>query len=136
MKTTLLLIVSFIFLVMTACNSEKKESKIQTKDALENIMGRKSVRKYLPKPVEKEKVEVLLKAGMAAPSGKDVRPWELIVIDDREVLDSMAAVLPYAKMLKEAGCGSDRIRSCLDRYISLCRSHGSREKIYGNSGTN
>ena len=35
MKTTLLLIVSFIFLVMTACNSEKKESKIQTKDALE-----------------------------------------------------------------------------------------------------
>ena len=58
MKTTLLLIVSFIFLVMTACNSEKKESKIQTKDALENIMGRKSVRKYLPKPVEKEKVEV------------------------------------------------------------------------------
>ena len=91
MKTTLLLIVSFIFLVMTACNSEKKESKIQTKDALENIMGRKSVRKYLPKPVEKEKIEVLLKAGMAAPSGKDVRPWELIVIDDREVLDSMAA---------------------------------------------
>ena len=75
MKTTLLLIVSFIFLVMTACNSEKKESKIQTKDALENIMGRKSVRKYLPKPVEKEKIEVLLKAGMAAPSGKDVRPW-------------------------------------------------------------
>ena len=72
MKTTLLLIVSFIFLVMTACNSEKKESKIQTKDALENIMGRKSVRKYLPKPVEKEKIEVLLKAGMAAPSGKDV----------------------------------------------------------------
>ena len=44
----------------------------------------------------------ILKAGMAAPSGKDVRPWELIVIDDREVLDSMAAVLPYAKMLKEA----------------------------------
>ena len=40
MKTTLLLIVSFIFLVMTACNSEKNESKIQTKDALENIMGR------------------------------------------------------------------------------------------------
>ena len=37
-------------------------------------MGRKSVRKYLPKPVEKEKIEVLLKAGMAAPSGKDVRP--------------------------------------------------------------
>ena len=95
MKTTLLLIVSFIFLVMTACNSEKKESKIQTKDALENIMGRKSVRKNLPKPVEKDKIE-------ASPCGKDVRPWDLFVSDEREVLDSMAAVLPYAKMLKEA----------------------------------
>ena len=41
MKTTLLLIVSFIFLVMTACNSEKKESKIQTKDALEILWAGK-----------------------------------------------------------------------------------------------
>ncbi len=39
---------------------------------------------------------------MAAPSGKDVRPWEFLVITDRVVLDSMAAALPYAKMLKDA----------------------------------
>ena len=44
----------------------------------------------LPQPVEKEKLELLLKAGMAAPSGKDVRPWELIVVDDRAALDGMA----------------------------------------------
>lgn len=87
---------------MAGCNSEKKENKWQTQDALETIFSRKSVRKYLPKPVEKEKQELLLKAGMAAPSGKDVRPWELIVIDDRETLEAMAEVLPYAKMLKEA----------------------------------
>lgn len=102
MKTTLLLILSFIILFMTACNSQPKDGKFQTQDAMENIFARKSVRKYLPKPVEKEKLELLLKAGMAAPSGKDVRPWEFVVIDDRAVLDSMAAVLPYAKMLKEA----------------------------------
>ena len=100
MKLTQLITVSFIFLAMTACDhSKEKEGKFQTQDALENIFSRKSVRKYLPKPVEKEKLELLLKAGMAAPSGKDVRPWELIVIDNRDVLDSMAAVLPYAKML-------------------------------------
>lgn len=87
---------------MTACDSQKQDGKFQTQDALENIFARKSVRKYLPKPVEKEKLEFILKAGMAAPSGKDVRPWELIVIEDRATLDSMAAVLPYAKMLKEA----------------------------------
>lgn len=93
----------FILMIMTtACSSEQKDAKFQTQDALENILSRKSVRKYLAKPVEKEKLELILKAGMAAPSGKDVRPWELIVIDDRSTLDSMAEVLPYAKMLKQA----------------------------------
>ena len=52
---------------------------------------------------------------MAAPSGRDLRPWELIVIQNRSTLDSMAAELPYAKMLNKAPmaiivCG-DSIRS-------------------------
>ena len=52
---------------------------------------------------------------MAAPSGKDVRPWEFIVVSDRAKLDSMAAALPYAKMLTQARnaiivCG-DSVRS-------------------------
>ncbi len=103
MRKTILIFIAFILTVMTiGCSSEKKEGQFQTQDAMENILARKSVRKYLPRPVEKEKLELLLKAGMAAPSGKDVRPWSFIVVDDRAVLDSMAAVLPYAKMLKEA----------------------------------
>lgn len=62
-----------------------------------------------------KKITILLKAGMAAPSGRDLRPWELIVIQNRSTLDSMAAELPYAKMLNKAPmaiivCG-DSIRS-------------------------
>ena len=34
----------------------------------ENIMSRTSVRSYTEKPVEQEKVEIMLRAGMAAPS--------------------------------------------------------------------
>ncbi len=98
--------IGFIALILTimatSCNSGNNEKKIQTQDAIENIMSRKSVRKYLPKPVEKEKVQTLLKAGMAAPSGKDIRPWEFVVVTDRAALDSMAAALPYAKMLTHA----------------------------------
>lgn len=70
--------------------------------ALDNIFERKSVRTYLNKGVEKEKIDLLLRAGMAAPSGKDVRPWEFVVVSDRAKLDSMAAALPYAKMLTQA----------------------------------
>lgn len=96
-------IIAIILTIMaTSCNNGNSDSKIQTQDTIENIMSRKSVRKYLPKPVEKEKVQTLLKAGMAAPSGKDVRPWEFVVVTDRAALDSMAAALPYAKMLTGA----------------------------------
>lgn len=70
--------------------------------ALDNIFARKSVRAYLDKEVEKEKIDWMLRAGMAAPSGKDIRPWEFVLVTDRVVLDSMAAVLPYAKMLTQA----------------------------------
>lgn len=89
-----LVVLSFILMIMTACNSSRQDRKCGTKDAIENIFSRKSVRKYLQQPVEDEKVELLLKAGMAAPSGKDVRPWELVVVRGRAVLDSMATPLP------------------------------------------
>lgn len=92
--------IALIFLyMMTSCNGATDDKKIRTQDAIENILSRKSVRKYLAKPVEKEKVQLLLKAAMAAPSGKDTRPWEFVVVTDRVALDSMAAALPYAKML-------------------------------------
>lgn len=102
MKTSLIVSGLILMMMTVACNSEKKEGTFQTQDALENIFARKSVRKYLPKPVEKEKTDLLLKAGMAAPTGKDTRPWEFVVVTERAALDSMAAALPYAKMLKDA----------------------------------
>ena len=36
---------------------------------LDNIFERKSVRAYLNKGVEKEKIDLMLRAGMAAPTG-------------------------------------------------------------------
>ena len=91
-------------MIGVSCQADKAmqtENKEQT--VLENILSRKSVRWYIAdKPVEKEKVEQLLRAGMAAPSGKDQRPWEFVVVDERALLDAMAAQLPYAKMLAGA----------------------------------
>lgn len=70
---------------------------------MQNILQRKSVRSYQRnRPVETAKVENLLRAGMAAPSGKDRRPWEFIVVNERALLDSLGANLPYAKMLASA----------------------------------
>lgn len=103
-KIFFLLLPTFILLGMiVSCSSAPQKAESASGNAaLDNIFARKSVRTYLNKGVEKEKIDLLLRAGMAAPSGKDVRPWEFLVISERATLDSMAAALPYAKMLSQA----------------------------------
>jgi nitroreductase len=51
----------------------------------ELVKGRRSVRRYLDRPVEKEKVLACLDAARLAPSAENVQPWRFLVIDDPEV---------------------------------------------------
>ncbi|WP_455587418.1 nitroreductase family protein [Bacteroides sp.] len=100
---SLLLPAVVLLVAVAACSSApQKAESFSGNAALDNIFARKSVRTYLNKGVEKEKIDWMLRAGMAAPSGKDQRPWEFVVVTERATLDSMAAALPYAKMLAEA----------------------------------
>ncbi len=62
------------------------------------IMTRSSVRSYTAQPVEPEIVEMLLRAGMAAPTAGNRQPWEFVVVTDRAVLDSFPAIIPGAHM--------------------------------------
>lgn len=95
---------SFIVLLaaVVACNSntDTKDSQ-EANPTLETIFNRKSVRKYTERPVDKEMLETLVRAGMAAPSSRDRRPWEFIIVTDRNLLDTMGDGLPLARMLKE-----------------------------------
>lgn len=67
---------------------------------MNSIFKRASVRKYTEQSVEKEKIEQLLKAGMAAPSAKNVQPWEFVVIQNKETLLKITEFHPYSSMLK------------------------------------
>jgi len=53
---------------------------------IETIFQRRSIRKYTDQPVEPEKLEWLLRAGMAAPSAMNCKPWEFIVVTEAEKL--------------------------------------------------
>ena len=73
----LLLPVAVLLASVISCSSAPQNSESASANAaLDNIFARKSVRTYLNKGVEKEKIDLMLRAGMAAPSGKDLRPWE------------------------------------------------------------
>ena len=73
-------------------------------DTLECLLTRRSIRKYSDKPIPESLIEELIRYAMYAPSAKNTRPWHFVVINRREILDSIIDFHPYAKMLLQAPC--------------------------------
>lgn len=73
------------------------------KDTLTIIHQRKSVRKYLDKPVPDAMLETLVKAGMAAPTAGNKQPWYFITVTDRAMLTKLAGTHEHTGMLATAG---------------------------------
>lgn len=69
----------------------------------EVMQQRKSVRHFTGAPVSKADLDRILRAGMAAPSARNMQPWSFVAVTEREVLDRLAKALPYAQMLEKAG---------------------------------
>jgi nitroreductase len=71
---------------------------------MDEIFRRRSIRSYLPDPLKPEEIDKLLRAAMCAPTARNTRPWEFLVVTRRAVLDRIAEALPYARMLRGAPC--------------------------------
>lgn len=52
---------------------------------LDIVKHRKSVRSFLDKPVEREKISTCLEAARLAPSACNSQPWRFVVVDDPPV---------------------------------------------------
>jgi nitroreductase len=74
---------------------------MQNKTMLSLIHNRKSVRHFQSGDVNKEKLKEVVRAGMAAPSARDLRPWQFLIITNENTLKNLAEQLPYAKMLHD-----------------------------------
>lgn len=76
-----------IALLAVGCQCDKQQVAAPTHETvLSNILQRKSVRSYTPDTIPAEVMENLLRAAMAAPSGRDIRPWSFVVITDKSRL--------------------------------------------------
>lgn len=71
-------------------------------DVLTVIHQRKSVRTYTGEPVGLPELRELVRAGFAAPTAGNARPWAFVIVTDRARLDALADAMPYGKMLKKA----------------------------------
>ena len=66
------------------------------------IFNRVSIRKYEDKPVEQDKIELMLRAAMAAPSACNQQPWEYYVVTNKQKIEELSLTSPYASFSKDA----------------------------------
>jgi nitroreductase len=77
------------------------------------MRSRRSIRKFLNKPVEDEKLETIIEAALRAPSSMGRDPWEFIVVKDRNILADLAMAKTHGStFLKGAVLG---IAVCADK---------------------
>jgi len=62
------------------------------------VQQRFSARKYLDKPVEREKIDQCLESARLAPSASNSQPWRFIVVDDPNLLQKIA-IETYSKLI-------------------------------------
>lgn len=87
--------------LMSSCGESKTQEGVSvnaSEAVIENIMTRTSIRQFTSQPVSKDTLDLIVKAGMAAPSAVNAQPWAFVVISEREVLDSLNAHHPYANL--------------------------------------
>jgi nitroreductase len=78
-------------------------------DFSELVRVRRSVRSYLKKRVEPEKINLVLEAARLAPTGANYQPFRLVVIEDESTRKALAAAYPsswfYTSPLIIVACG-------------------------------
>ena len=101
MKTLKLALAGAAMLAMCACGQQGQKQETaeaqasimdQAHAVTENILTRRSVRKYKPQPVGRDTMQVILKCGINAPNGQNKQSWEVRVVDNPEFIDGITAL--------------------------------------------
>lgn len=99
----ILLALGLVFVSYKWINSSSSDNnEAVQKSTIEDIMTRTSVRAYLDKEVESEKIDTLLQAAMAAPTAGNKQPWRFVVINDKSILNVISENFHTMTMAKDA----------------------------------
>jgi nitroreductase len=102
-RVKFLMSIGMVMVLLPVWSAAFGEKEGTMSDAFSAIHNRKSVRSFTGQSVSKEALDKIIRAGMAAPTAVNRQPWAFVVVTDRKTLDTLAAGLPYAKMLDKAG---------------------------------
>ena len=63
-------------------------------ELIELMCNRRSVRQFTDETVPQEKIEKVLQAALTSASGRSVRPWEFVVVQDKETIQTLSECRP------------------------------------------
>lgn len=67
------------------------------------LRSRRSVRQFENKPIEKEKIDVLIESMLRSPSSRSLNPWEFVVVSNPQILSDLAKAKAHgASFIKNA----------------------------------
>lgn len=94
-------------------------------ETVEALLTRRSLRNFTSQPVEIEKLELLLKAAMYAPSAANEQPWQFLLLTDRSRFPDIMKIHPYSAVLKTATaailvCGDMQLEKAPGNWILDC----------------
>ena len=89
MKKTILSLAA-VALLAAACQTEPQPVAPDPAEVvMANILSRKSVRSYTADTIPAAVMENLLRAAMAAPSGRNIQPWSFVLLSDTSHYDEI-----------------------------------------------
>ena len=81
----------------TQQNANATAPEINPSDVvIENIMTRRSIRKYKPQPVNRDTMQIILNCGINAPNGMNKQSWEVRVVDNPEFINGVTELFKKA----------------------------------------
>lgn len=85
-------------------------------DLFDTIVGRRSVRNFLDKDIDDEKIDIIMEAARWAPSWQNKQCWSYIVIKDKQLIKEVARCSNIINIwMAKAPC---IIVACADPYLS------------------
>ena len=92
------------------------------------IFTRRSIRSFNDIPVEAEKLDRILRAGMQAPSAHNKQPWQFLVVTNDENREFLSKTTPYTSHIAKAPVcvlvlgemSAERIKDFIQQDLSAC----------------
>ena len=90
MRAISILIAGLGLFLATSCS---QPAQTDTNKVVENIMARRSIRKYKAEPVSREILTHIMECGINAPNGQNKQSWEVRIVDNPQLLEEMSQAM-------------------------------------------